>query len=341
MLRLTHPGARAATRARPIPSLLLALFSIVACSDSASAPIAPRPPIAEADATPIVASTEPVAVPMSVLLTRLDEERRRGSESRLTIDATIDGAPVSLADPAAMHAALVPALTRATTQSSGNPAGPTTFGVPIYAGDWQLVSKGSLVTVASGRFDFSTFSIIDRSETAEFFHSGTQQVSLILAGVAQPLWSSTGTHVQRAPGGGGTTHWPSFTPSNGCHFAATLASQHRVLWPAGDYVPGFVSTTKSGTSGARNELRRSCTPPPPPPGPAPGSDSPICDDPSGAGCDDGGNGSGSRPYTGGSVEREMGRTGGLKTVCLVTDWYENGVYIETTIDRCWSEPIYR
>jgi hypothetical protein len=37
----------------------------------------------------------------------------------------------------------------------------------------------------------------------------------------------------------------------------------------------------------------------------------------------------------------MGRTGGLKTVCLVTDWYENGVYIETTIDRCWSEPIYR
>jgi hypothetical protein len=35
MLRLTHPGARAATRARPITSLLLALFSIVACSDSA------------------------------------------------------------------------------------------------------------------------------------------------------------------------------------------------------------------------------------------------------------------------------------------------------------------
>jgi hypothetical protein len=282
-----------------------------------------------------------VAVPLSVLLDRLDEERRRGSESRLTGDATIDGAQVALSGPAAMHAALVTAVTRESTPSLRDQSGPTTFGSPIYAGDWQLVSKGSLVTVSNGRFDFSTFSVIDRSETAEFSHSGTQQVSLILDGAAQPLWSSTSTHVQRTSGGGVSTSWPSFTPSNGCHFAATLASQHRVLWPAGDYVPGFVSSTRSGTSGARNEIRRSCTPPPPPPGPAPGPGNPYCDDPAGAGCDSNGGGGGTGPYTGGAVEREMGRTGGLKTVCLVTDWYENGVYIETTIDRCWSEPIYR
>lgn len=341
MLRLTHPGARAATRARPITSLLLALFSIVACSDSASAPLAPRPPIAEADATPIVASTHPVAVPLSVLLDRLDEERRRGSESRLTGNAIIDGAQVSLSGPDAVHGAL--ARVRDANDPANGGAGPTTFGNPIFAGALQISGVGSAVTVSSGRFDFATYTLINKPDVAEFTHTGTQQVSLVNGNVRVPIWSNTSTHVQQISGGMGRTQWPPFTPSNGCHFAALLTSQHKVVWPIGSSVPGFIASVRSSFSNGANELWRSCTTPPPPPGPAPAPDSPFCDDPSGAGCDTGGGGGGggTGPYSGGPVEREMGRVGGLKTVCLVTDWFENGVYIETTVDRCWSEPIYR
>lgn len=120
--------------------------------------------------------------------------------------------------------------------------------------------------------------------------------------------------------------------SQGCHFLASNTTAHRVIWPWGFIVPGFVTERANTNTGGTNEIRRPCAPPPPPP-----SD-PYCDDPSGDGCSSTGTATG--PQSGGVVTREMGRSGGYKTVCYVTDWFENGVYVETTIDRCWTEPIY-
>ncbi|MCC6927809.1 MAG: hypothetical protein IT359_02350 [Gemmatimonadaceae bacterium] len=203
----------------------------------------------------------------------------------------------------------------------------------------RITNAASIVLVNGSKFMYTSVTFTNKNTNKLFTFSGQRTVSARVGGAVMPIWSQSGTQTFADTAYSKTAVWDDFSVSTGCHFTSSNSTDHAVEWPWGLFVPPGLKQTATDHSGGSNEINRNCAPVAPPPAPPPPS-GPLCDDPDGSGCSGGGT-TGSPAYGVGGGAKEVGRGGGYKTVCDVTDWYENGVFIETTIDRCWTEPIYR
>ncbi|MEP7383749.1 MAG: hypothetical protein ABI910_18835 [Gemmatimonadota bacterium] len=325
-------------------ALLLALTFLLplACSDAPLSPTAPRAPVTAEGEFAIRTSN----AGLSAILDDLARAERLGGQfAQSSATAVIEGRVTHLAGPSALRAALRAAVARPAAldgpRSSATSLGaPTAFGIPYNGGSPLSIGIAASAVLASAEtFRFSTITTINQTDPADYTHRATRAVSIASDGALKPVWSDIRSETRTEWGGVGTSTWPAFTASSGCVLLATMQSDHTVVWPSLAYVPSSVRQTQRSSSNGRAPLTRACSGDAPPPPPEPVPSYPYCDDPDGAGCAGAGHGS-NGPYSGGTVTREVGRSGGFKTVCYVTDWYENGRYIETTIDRCWSEPFY-
>jgi len=310
---------------------LLLLCSTTACSDAATSLV--EPPALPAEGRDALRPVT-TASTMGATLQLLDREIIDfGSGSRYSGYSLVDGVRTTRVGAAAARDALAQAvaLAAATPQQS-----PKHLSVAADAADpFRIVLPMSVVTVGGDSIAFSTVTTINKDGIADYAHAGNRQVSVLTHGAVTPIWREHSTAWLRSTDRAGVTRWPTFHATSGCHFIGTLGSSHEVVWPGGT-APGLISTRVVAASGASNELFRACYDPAPTPPP-----NPYCDDPDAIDCGKGGSAGSQPPYSGGATTREVGRSGSNKTVCIVTDWYENGVYIETTFDRCWTEPIYR
>lgn len=216
--------------------------------------------------------------------------------------------------------------------------GHESFAIPADDSDsLRIVFPMSILLTEPSRFRFLSYTSINKLGMARFSFSGSRTVLASSGHASTLVWTDQGTRTVTESDGDAVVEWPDFLISSGCDFLGTMNTRHDATWPWGFVIPGFVPRVAPfATTGASSPLHRDCSgdaapPPPPPPSPS------DCIDPALAGCEGGNGGSG---RSGATQQREVGRSGGSKTVCWVTDWYENGAYLETTIDYCWTELIY-
>lgn len=224
-------------------------------------------------------------------------------------------------------------------QRKGHTLWNSTLGL-LADGDTPLVLLAvAIVQAYQNHLHFISSSRVNRTDIV--FHSmvGTRTVTTADEGAPHVelfrITDSVGFH---ASGGIASHAWDEFKATSGCSsFLGTLYTNNVVHWPANGYVPKAIVKTASDNAGGDALLRRTCTPPASPP---PTSTEPLCDDVVATNCpttNPGGATGGSGEYSGPPVPRDMGYTGKWKIVCEVTDWYVNGVFVETVVDRCWKE----
>ncbi len=335
-------GSRRAGVAHRVLLLALTFTLPLACSDAPLSPTALHAPVTPEGEFAIRTSN----AGLSAILDDLARAEQLGGQfAQSSATAVIEGRVTPLAGPSALRAALraavVPPAALDGPRSWATSLGaPTAFGIPYNGGSPLSIGiAASAVLASAGSFRFSTITRINQTDPADYTHRATRAVSISSGGAQKPVWSASTSDTHTELGGVGTSTWPEYVVSAGCSLFATMQSDHTVVWPSLAYVPSGVRQTQRSSSNGAAPLSRACSGDAPSPPPAPAPSYPYCDDPDGAGCAGAGHGS-NQPYSGGEVTREVGRSGGFKTVCYVTDWYENGRYIETTIDRCWSELIY-
>lgn len=312
-------------------ALLGSLLS-VGCSDSPSGVAeAPR----RVEGVPAAAiGGDSLSPALAMVIRGLERESStRGVDSRARAVMRFDGVEREVVGPLAIRDALVSSMQRSHLGDDVTSGKFSTFNVPM-DGEKSLyiTGVGSFVLASPTKFQFTSVTYINKNTNAQFTFNSDRTVYAISGGASIPIWSASGTQVRSDINGNSAVAWPDFNLSGGCQFSASNSTGHSVAWPWGFVVPGVIVEHASDRSGGSNAVSRSCAPSTPPPS------EPLCEE-NVAGCPTGGSG-GSGRTTGGAVVREIGRSGGYKTVCYVTDWYENGVYVETTIDRCWTEPIY-
>jgi len=263
------------------------------------------------------------------------EALNAGSDSRNRAQVVANGETRDLVGAAAVRDFLSTAI--ASGSSNIDPANRLTYGMVDDQQDHiRITNAASLVLVNGSTFEFTSVTFTNKGTLKQFTFSGERTVNASVAGGLVRLWRESGTQTFTDTAFSKTAVWNSFSVSAGCHFVATNSTDHGVAWPWGFIVPGFLVKRPTARTAGTNEILRNCEPLAPTTSPPTG---PACDDPSGSGCvGSGATGVGS--YGVGGEKREIGRGGGYRTLCDVTDWYENGVYVETTLDRCWTEPIY-
>ncbi len=212
------------------------------------------------------------------------------------------------------------------------------FAIPADGTDsLRIVQPMSILLTEPSRFRFLSYTSINKQSMARFTFSGSRSVSAVFGGSSMPVWTDQGTRTASEADGDAFVEWPDFQLSSGCEFSATMSTRHQAMWPWGFIIPGFVPISAPEMStGASGSLKRDCSGAPAPP-PAPPEPASPCLDPDLVGCEEHGGGSGGSSNT---VLRELGRSIGSKVVCWVTDWYENGVYVDTTVHSCWIELIF-
>lgn len=302
------------------------LSLLAACADSPSGVAASRQP--DPDGAPVPAVVQANTAPLEALSRDLEAQAARGEDVALVADLQLRGANRRVIGALAIRNAL---RESALPASTGTDHG--TFAIPYEDPDTLTIpAVASLVLTYDSRFGFKSYTRINQLTSARFQFDMTRTISSRNVTVS----TESGSQVVSRAGGDASVTWPDFIITSGCEFTAALSTTHHITWPWGTIVPSWKLRRVSMATGGTGTIVRDCEGAPPPP-PTPGT---MCDDPTGAGCNvPAGGGVGS--VTGGFYgQREVGRSGGYKTVCDVTDWYENGVYVETTIDRCWSEVIY-
>lgn len=326
---------RSTHQVRPHLRRLALLGSLLAggCSESPSGVAdAPR----RTEAVPAAAvGRDSVSPALAMVIRGLEREAStRGADSRARAVMRINGVEREVVGPLAIRDAVVSSMQRARQSDAVGSGKFSTFNVPMN-GDKSLYITGvaSFVLASPTKFQFTSVTYINQKTNAQYTFNSDRTVNAISGGASMPIWSESGTQVRSDINGNSAVAWPDFYLSGGCQFSASNSTGHSVVWPWGFVVPGGIIERASDRSGGSNSVSRSCAPSTPPP-----PSEPLCEE-NVSGCPTGESG-GSGRTTGGAVVREIGRSGGYKTVCYVTDWYENGVYVETTIDRCWSEPIY-
>ncbi|MBK8060877.1 MAG: hypothetical protein IPK33_24210 [Gemmatimonadetes bacterium] len=321
---MQHAAWRTRTSLARLSVSMLSLLA--ACADSPSGVAASRQPGPDGASVPAVVRTN--TAPLEALSRDLEAQAARDGDVALVADLQVGGANRRVVGALAIRNAL-----RETAVPISNVSDRGTFAIPYEDQDTlRIAAAASLVLMYDSRFGFKSYTRINQLTSARFQFDMTRTISSRNVTVS----SESGSQVVSRTGGDASVTWPDFIISSGCEFMATLSTTHHITWPWGTIVPSWRLRRVTTTTGGTGTIVRDCDGAPPPP-PTPGT---LCDDPTGAGCNvPAGGGIGG--ITGGfHGQREVGRSGGYKTVCDVTDWYENGVYIETTIDRCWTEVIY-
>lgn len=326
-LRSTNPRRPHLRRLVLLGSLLLG-----GCSDSPSGvTAAPR----GADALPTTAiGRDSLSPALAVVIRGLENEAStRGADSRARAVMRLDGVEREVVGPLAIRDALVSSMQRSRHADAARDGKFSTFSVPLDDKKLYITGVASFVLASPAKFQFTSVTYINQTTNAQYTFNSDRAVYAISSGASTQIWSESGTQVRSDINGNSAVAWPDFNLSGGCQFSASNTTGHSVAWPWGFVVSGVSIERASARSGGSNAISRSCGPSTPPPP----SES-LCEE-NISGCPTGGSG-GTGRTTGGAVAQEIGRSGGYKTVCYVTDWYENGVYVETTVDRCWTEPIY-
>lgn len=314
------------------PLFLSLTLASAACGSDTTAATAPAPSRSSA---PSAAAT-PTYQSRHALLTQLDRAAAHApASSRSQSVQIIDGREQRLDGLDAIRRAL-----RRTGQ--GHHVGAAlgryeSFGIPADEPDsLRMVRPMSIVLTEPSRFRFLSYTDINKLGAARFTFSGGRSVHALVGQAAMLVWSDQGTVTTTEADGDSSVEWPSFQISSGCKFSGSMNTRHEAVWPWGFLIPGFLPRHADPIStGGNGELQRDCSGAAVPPAPPPPESQ--CIDPALAGCENGNGGSG---RSGATQQREVGRSGGSKTVCWVTDWYENGVFVETTYDACWTELIY-
>lgn len=195
---------------------------------------------------------------------------------------------------------------------------------------FALVAVFSEASVGTNSVALSTTTITNRTGV-RYFHDAEWSVFML----GGPTVNSNRTHDEFYARDAmyRKTSWPLVTIPSKCPIGATINSKHSAVYP-GDYLtPNFVSKRVEGASFAADQRNTPCGEGGPPSG--------TCEEESY--CPPGSpSSSSSTGIGGGGSERKatVAFSGGpnIKTVCLVTDWYVNGVYQDTTVDACWIEP---
>lgn len=317
---------------------VIAVASIAACADAPSAihsegsrTLPPRDrPESPAQAPAVVAR----------LLEQLQRpESTSEYTSRMRATVAINGATQTLDGSRAIVEALHPLLAARigdqqttgsqTTSASSVPTDGES--VPL-----RIHMPASFVIPYASKFMFTSVTLINQTTTARFRFSAKREASAFFAGGhGIKVLSDSAQKTTVETGGIGSVAWDDLVLSGGCRFGATINTVHDVDWPWTFVVPGGVMQSVRGQSVGANEMQRTCAPHTPPPA----LDENPCLDPDEPGCDASPPAVGVVRTGGGTARVEMARHQDRKTVCLVTDWYENGVYVETTIDGCWTEAI--
>jgi len=329
------PDTRASLQrvVRSIVFLSTSLPWIAACSNDGGAPTSSQVQ------APRIASASPARSHQSLaaVLREIDRSAARAPAGHVVRSTIVAGGRAhELTGIAAIRAALEKSRPVTASPSSGD--GHQSFAIPANDDDsLKIVHPMSILLTEPSRFRFLSYTSINKTGTARFTFSGSRSVHAIVGSTASLVWTDQGTRTVQEADGDAFVEWPNFQLSSGCRFSATMNTRHESLWPWGFVIPGFVPVAAAPqATGASGDLRRDCSGAPAPP-PAPSPPESGCLDPSLAGCEGGSGGSG---RSGASQAREVGRSGGSKTVCWVTDWYQDGVYLETTYNYCWTELIY-
>lgn len=221
----------------------------------------------------------------------------------------------------------------------GTALGHATLGLLADGGTPLSIMAIAIVQPYLNHLHFISSSQVNRTDQVLHSMVGARSVSALEDGYpAVELFRTTDSVSFYASGGIASYAWDEFKATSGCSFLGTLWTKNSARWPANGYVPSGIVTTVRDNAGGDARLTRTCTPPTTPPPPT--SSEPLCDDAVATNCptpNPGGATGGSGEYSGPPVPRDMGYTGKWKIVCEVTDWYVNGVFVETVVDRCWKE----
>ena len=132
------------------------------------------------------------------------------------------------------------------------------------------------------------------------------------------------------------TDWPSIYIPPTCPLSASINTDHTATYPGSYLTPRLVSVRLDKGSIDGDQRSVACNH---------ADDGPpvLCDNEySTDGCAPAPPQTPRAPGTqgGDTIRREFHDTGvpGRKLVCIVTDWYINGIYSDTTVDSCWLEP---
>lgn len=339
-----RPGPRGSRRSALLAIVLVSIVSLAgACSDSAT-PITAAPPPAEER-----------AVPPS---TRMEEHVESDNVKRSSIDALerdLDARPGSGvawtvgSNGAARH--LTASQLRNELRSAldlrrqyerhvqADSAMPQSFASPLYSAPKLSITAFGVAKAEGSHFHFYSISVVNRMDRVFHRMRATTKVLAVGENGAQTDVYSRDDSTSFYETGGIASHaWDEFVVTDGCSFMGSTSTSNAAHWPATGYVPSGIVDVASGSGGGTDTMWKSCSKPSTPP-PAPPSE-PLCDDDTSATCEPP-RGGGTPPYSGGPMNREVGHTARHKIICEVTDWYDhNGVFIETTINRCWTEPIW-
>lgn len=214
-------------------------------------------------------------------------------------------------------------------------AKPTTFAIPFETEEPLSITGMSLVWVDGNRMRFASITTANKPPPITFITTANRQMSMVsrTGSIGPTMWTRfDSVRVVSHPSSTYYHEWSSHTFTSGCNYAGSLMSGHRAYWPS-NAPPGIFQVGAAASVGSA-VTSFPCPVPTPPPPPIHDGD-PLCDDDSY--CPPGNSGGGG--YNGGEGRvLPTGYGGGIRTFCWVTDWYVNGVYVETVVDYCWSEP---
>lgn len=327
------------------PRLLALAFvgSLAAGCADAAAPISAAPPQpAERELPPVTHVDEPVDS-SGVRRRSLDDlERdlgtRLASSRAWTVDATGAVRQLTAAQLRDELHAPIQRARRLQRQGATDSSQHDAFASPIYSDAKLSIGVYAVVKAEGSHFHFYSMSQVNRTDRVFHRMRGTNSVVAVGEnGAQQQVYSKTDSVSFHATGGFASHAWDEFVVTGGCSFLGTASANNEAHWPATGYVPQGVVEVASGSGGGSDTMWKSCSKPTSAPPPPPSE--PLCDDDTSATCETPGSGK-APPYSGGRMVREIGHTTRHKIWCEVTDWYENGVYIETTINYCWTEPIW-
>lgn len=314
---------------------LCALVSLAACNDiptpTAAGSIAPRTRRPESATLPTTSSHDARSI-LQILEETIDRDAGRFASSPGSRSWTVrpDGA-------ASMKSA---SELQQVFGRQGAAQRLATLGLLADMDSQLSIRAYAIVQPYQNHLHFISTSVVNRTD--QVFHSmvGTRSVAALRPGYgAIELFRTTDSVGFSASGGIASHAWDEFKATGGCSYVGTLYTRNYAHWPNNGYVPKVIVSSARDQAGGTGDLIRTCTPPAG--APPPSSSEPLCDDDLAGNCPSvspgGATGGSGGEYAGPPVTRDMGYSGKWKLVCEVTDWYENGVFVETVVNRCWKE----